>query len=72
MNRKTRRAIASLSRRRKWHLLSNFLSVDQVSSAREFVDKLKPNRRRLIGYSVFALRHEEHRRGNVFMRELNK
>lgn len=68
MNRKARRTIASLSRRRKWSLLGTHVSLDHVNAAREYVDKLTPNRRRLIGYSVFALRHEEHRRGNVLMR----
>lgn len=70
MNRKTRRTVASLARRRKWDLLGQHLTLDQVRAAREHVEKLG-DKRWLIGHSVAALRHEEHRRGNVLLRELN-
>lgn len=68
MNRKQRRTILSLTRRRKWDLLAEHISLTAVFNAMDHVDKLTPAQRRQIGRSRFAARHEEHRRGMVLLR----
>lgn len=68
MNRKHRRTVLSLTRRRKWHVLSDFMPLDSVFHAMDYVDRATPAERRRIGRSQFAIRHESYRRGLVLLR----